>query len=631
MLASALLGLPLPLPVVGGAPASSEPPSQGSSSSQPPLSLPKLPLSLPGVSLPTAEVGVSLPGVAVEVPSVSVPLPGVSVSTPAVGVSVPGVGASAQVSAGGESAAPSSGASPPGSGAGSGNGNGTGAGGGSPTSPSAPGQTQASGAGGGGHVAYASAAGGGARANDPPSGSSAGKAPGVAALSSGAIGGAGARVQRPVRPRIGGRRAGSGARTAPRAAAGARATALAPSDRTAIASPAPATAPARLPDDGNPLDAIGRQLPVPLPVPDWCKPIVLVLLALALWFGVRSRAQARRARGLERQRKALVRDVGAMQAALVPQVPPRVGGLVVSVAYGPADGPAAGGDFYDVFVPERGKVAVILGDAAGHGDGALTQAALVRYTLRAYMKGGMQPRVALAVADSVLSDPGAEQLATVLVGVYDSHTGCLTYASAGHPPPILHGLRTREPLKACPSPPLGAAAPTGRRQTTVSLPPGAVVCFFSDGLTDARREHDVLGRERVSDMLGELGGRPSAAKLLKRVRAKAQLTPDDMTACVFAPAVALVRAGVHVEELEVDMAAIDSGQARLFLEICQLPRLELEQALYRAGDMVASLGAALLQVELRSAAGSAAVLPPLPPSLFVGDRRPLPAGGPTSG
>ena len=233
----------------------------------------------------------------------------------------------------------------------------------------------------------------------------------------------------------------------------------------------------------NPLEAIGRHIPLPIPVPDWSKPIIIALLLLAAWFGVRSRFAAMRARRLERQRVTLIRDLGAMQAALVPEVPPRLGGLAVSVAYRPAEGPAAGGDFYDVFTTESGNVAIMLGDVAGHGHEAVTHAALTRYTLRAYLQAGLDPRAALALAGQVLVDPTRERYATVALGLFDAQSSELTYALAGHPPPILLGFPAREPLTICSSPPVGWGLPTGRRQSIVTLPAGAEACFFSDGIT----------------------------------------------------------------------------------------------------------------------------------------------------
>ncbi|HTD08428.1 MAG TPA: PP2C family protein-serine/threonine phosphatase [Solirubrobacteraceae bacterium] len=363
----------------------------------------------------------------------------------------------------------------------------------------------------------------------------------------------------------------------------------------------------------NPLDTIGAHIPLPLPVPDWSKPIIALLLVLVIGFAIRSGTAGRRARRLEGQQATLLRDVDAMQAALVPKVPARVGGLSVSVAYRPADGPAAGGDFYDVFVPERGKIAIILGDVVGHGHGALTHAALTRYTLRAYLQTGMEPRAALALAGRVLADRSLENFATVAVAVYHAREGRLVYASAGHPPPLLHGLQTREPLAMCASPPIGWNVPTGRRQTTVSLPPGAVACFFTDGLIEARcKEMRLLGRRRLSEILAALGPRPDAEKLLAKVRATALSTPDDMAACIVVPEMTVVPGRTHVEELEADSQELDRGDVRRFLETCQVLNPAIDRALDRAGDLMAVFGTAVLRVELLPHGAAVTVGPPRP-------------------
>lgn len=355
-----------------------------------------------------------------------------------------------------------------------------------------------------------------------------------------------------------------------------------------------------------------------------------MLLLLALWFGVRSRMAARRARHLEGQRATLLQDVDVMQAALVPEIPARVGGAAVSVAYRPAEGPAAGGDFYDVFVPEPGRIALILGDVAGHGHEALTQAALMRYTLRAYLQTGLEPRAALALAGRVLADRTMEHFATVVVGVYNTGEGRLTYASAGHPPPILLGLQTREPLGICASPPIGWTVPTGRRQTTVSLPLGAVACFFTDGLLEARCKDDLLGHERLREIVAELGSRPDAAKLLARVRAAALATPDDMAACILVPQIAGIAARTHVEELEADAQMLDGGQLRRFLETCLLPTPAVEQAIDDACEIAAVSGTALARVELAASTATVTVTaPPRPAEAEMPVGRARPAGHPS--
>jgi hypothetical protein len=360
----------------------------------------------------------------------------------------------------------------------------------------------------------------------------------------------------------------------------------------------------------NSLASLGGQIPLPIPVPDWSKPIIIALLLLAGWFGIRARLAALRARRLERQRAALLLDVGAMQAALVPKVPGRLGGLAVTVAYRPAEGPAAGGDFYDLFVPAPGKVAMMLGDVAGHGHEALTQAALTRYTLRAYLQAGLEPRAALALAGRVLVDPLGERFATVAVGVYDTQSSTLTYALAGHPPPILDGFQAPEPVTVCSSPPIGWGAPTGNRQTTISLPAGAAACFFSDGLIEARADGELLGRERLREILTDLGAAPAAADLLEQVRAATEGAPDDMVACVLSPEPTARAGSVHVEELEVDARALSKADVRRFLEACRVTAPEIVRTIELAAAITSASGSALLRVEVAASSSTVTVTTP---------------------
>jgi hypothetical protein len=373
--------------------------------------------------------------------------------------------------------------------------------------------------------------------------------------------------------------------------------------------PAASRTPVATHRSSNPLEGIGRAIPLPIPVPDWSKPIIAVLLVLAVWFAIRASLAGARARRLERQRAGLLRDVGAMQAALVPEVPRQLGGLEVSVAYRPAEGPAAGGDFYDLLVPEPGTVAIMLGDVSGHGHEALTHAALTRYTLRAYLQAGLEPRSALALAGRVLADPTGSRYSTVAVATYDAARGTLTYSLAGHPPPMLLGLTGHEPVTACSSPPVGWGLPTGRRQTTVSLAAGTEVCFFSDGLIEARREGQLLGREQLREILTRLGPRPMAEELLAEVRAAAQGAPDDMVACVLTPHAAARGAHVHIEELEVDASILGRPGVRRFLRDCRIPAAAMARALRDAVTITRSGATALLRVELTADGSTVSVSP----------------------
>ena len=317
----------------------------------------------------------------------------------------------------------------------------------------------------------------------------------------------------------------------------------------------------------------------------------LLLAALAGWIAVMLRA-----RHLKRQRRELLAEVGLLQAALLPEVPERLGPLAASAAYRPADGPAAGGDFYDVFEMEDGRIGVVLGDVAGHGREALARTALLRYTLRAYLETGLEPRSTLRLGGETL-DHNLASFATAVVAIYDPAAGTLTYSCAGHPPPILLGPAGHDPITVCSAPPIGVGERTGDRQTTVVLPAGSVACFFTDGLAEARVSGNLLGRGRLVEMLADLGDEPTAAELLEQVRRDVTHTPDDMAACILRPVITLADARPsRIEELELR----EDGETdlRRFLDACGVPSGEIDALVRESEARTEDYGGAIVRVSL---------------------------------
>lgn len=332
--------------------------------------------------------------------------------------------------------------------------------------------------------------------------------------------------------------------------------------------------------------------------------LVGLLAALALALAARSRLAASRTRRLERHRSQLLEDVGLLQAALLPIPPERIGPVGASVAYRPADGPAAGGDFYDVFALDAGLVAAIVGDVSGHGRGALPHTALVRFTLRAYLEAGLSPREALQTAGTVLERQLGDSFATVLAATYDPRERLLTYAGAGHPPPLVLGARPQgspdppalEPVTVCSAPPLAAGLRTGTRQTIVSVPGSAQVCLHTDGITEARVGYELYGRERLRRALSSLDDEASAPALLERVVEGTDARPDDMAACLLSIEGGLAEPRVLVEQLELDPAQAAGERAKRFLQACGVERGEIAELLPRARARAERAGTALIEV-----------------------------------
>ena len=303
-----------------------------------------------------------------------------------------------------------------------------------------------------------------------------------------------------------------------------------------------------------------------------------------------------RNRSLARQRRDLLQEVGLLQSALLPPVPDHVGGLRTSVAYRPADGPGAGGDFYDVLPLPGGRVGFILGDVSGHGRGALARTAFMRYTLRAYLEAGLEPRVALQVAGRVIDENLGGDFATVLLAVHDPETGSLTYATAGHPAPLVVGPQPHDPVTAGSSPPIGVGVRTGLRQTTVPLVPGSVAAMFTDGLLEARTEGGLLGRDRLEELLEELGDDATARGLVESVNKVARVMSDDIAAVVIQPTNAATAGLFRTEQLELTARELDSRIAERFLEACGVSDQEVQNAIYDARMIADRFGGVILHV-----------------------------------
>jgi PAS domain S-box-containing protein len=214
------------------------------------------------------------------------------------------------------------------------------------------------------------------------------------------------------------------------------------------------------------------------------------------------------------------RVAGTLQRAMLPAELPEVDGVAFDAVYFPGVTEAEiGGDWYDAIAFPDGRVVVSIGDVTGRGLTAAVIMGRMRQAIETLALYESDPVRLLDAADGVLRRAHPDAIVTALVGVVDPAARTMTYATAGHPAPIV-----REPGGAVRQLP-GRGLPLGLRDgdsepaITVELAPAALVVFFTDGLVESTRDIDE-GERRVFAALADdavAGGVAPAAALVARV------------------------------------------------------------------------------------------------------------------
>ena len=139
---------------------------------------------------------------------------------------------------------------------------------------------------------------------------------------------------------------------------------------------------------------------------------------------------------------------------------------------------------------------------------------------------------------------------------------------------------------------------TGTRQTVLSLPGRARMCFHTDGVTEARVGSELFGEARLAEALAGLGPRASASELLDRVAEQADRRPDDMAACVLSVTGGDDAPRVLAEELELDREEAASARTEDFLLACGVRSDDVRDVVAEARDAAGSAGSVILRLLL---------------------------------
>ncbi|MEU7813327.1 SpoIIE family protein phosphatase [Pseudonocardia sp. NPDC049154] len=188
-----------------------------------------------------------------------------------------------------------------------------------------------------------------------------------------------------------------------------------------------------------------------------------------------------------------------LQHSLLPAVP-EVGGLQLAARYRVGtDGNQVGGDWYDVLPLPDGAVGIAVGDVVGHDLSAAAAMGQLRGVLRSYAWDGGRPGSVLDRCDQLVQGLEMASMATAVYARLEppdaSGDRVLRYANAGHPAPLLltpEGELRRLDEHLSPMigvvPTLGRVGEEGRTEATLTVPAGALLLLYTDGLTDIAGE-----------------------------------------------------------------------------------------------------------------------------------------------
>ncbi|HVP40209.1 MAG TPA: SpoIIE family protein phosphatase [Candidatus Saccharimonadales bacterium] len=200
----------------------------------------------------------------------------------------------------------------------------------------------------------------------------------------------------------------------------------------------------------------------------------------------------------------------SVQQAFQPRRSPELPGLDLAGHNESSD--EVSGDYYDFIHIHESHYGLALADVSGKGVPAALIMASFRASLIAEIRNNYAIRTVMAKVNRLLVeslDPG--QFVTAFYGVLDTATRRLTYANAGHNPPLLLRAEGRTEQLTSTGPLLGSFAGSTFRERTADLHPGDVLLIYTDGLTEAMNAAgEEFGVARAEARLAELRSRPAA-------------------------------------------------------------------------------------------------------------------------
>lgn len=200
-----------------------------------------------------------------------------------------------------------------------------------------------------------------------------------------------------------------------------------------------------------------------------------------------------------------------IQMSLLPENAPELSG--VEIAGRCISAAQVGGDYYDFFRRSDQTLDVLIADVSGHSVGAALIMTEVRTLLRAQVNSSHSASTILNTLNSQLYDDlsRAELFITMFYAKYNSATGRLSYANAGHNHPLIRRAGEHSCMELdAEGLIIGVKPAVLFEERNIELVSGDVVLFHTDGLSEARApDGEMYGMERVCLCLGALAHLPA--------------------------------------------------------------------------------------------------------------------------
>jgi serine phosphatase RsbU (regulator of sigma subunit) len=196
-----------------------------------------------------------------------------------------------------------------------------------------------------------------------------------------------------------------------------------------------------------------------------------------------------------------------LQRAILPlhDEPFDLPGLRAVVRYLPAyHDSRVGGDWYITAEMPGGHVLLAIGDVGGHGLAAAAGMARLRGALAGLAITGSPPERLVGWLNDLVHHVGPEHTASVIAAYFDPPTRVLTWAQAGHPPPVLVRGRRATALRS-PAGILLGAARSGYDAASLELRQGDLLLLYSDGLIERRHRSLDEGLAALTAAAGGIG------------------------------------------------------------------------------------------------------------------------------